>query len=636
MHTSPLKKIILTFLVLGASLPLLVSFSGNGSSASPEELCRKLVLTNIEKIIDELEDAQKLSGLSAKKKQKKLIKLYNKSRKHYKEIEFFIEYYSTFDAKYYINGPLVPKSEIEFGPTVFEPMGFQVLEENLFSKAPDFKIIDKQYEILSDKFAKLRDYYSTITIDRSNLTEALRLQVIRVMCLTLNGYDCTVNKETTKECVYVLNSLNIVLSYYNLETNSTPFAEMNSLIKRSIELLNKNPDSDKFDRLNFTANYLQPLYLSVCNCVEELNAGRSQVNYAVNFKQRSIFDINSLDKQHFSLYRDDTLHQKEQSELGRLLFFDPVLSGNNKRACASCHKPELAFTDGYDKSFGFEEKTKITRNAPTLLNAAYQKSYFHDGRIFNLEEQAARVFNNAFEMNCSGDEIVKKLKQSPEYVTLFRNAFKGRMDSAITFYGVMKSLAEYIKTLDSKNSKFDKYIKGDHTQLTRNEINGYNLFAGKALCGSCHFYPLFNGLVPPMYNDNEFEVIGTPEDSINKKLDQDAGRENITHSSIHRFAFKTPGIRNIALTAPYMHNGAYRTLDQVLDFYNKGGGAGLKLKVENQTLPFDSLGLKKSELNDIKSFLLTLTDTSATKKVPSKLPRFNNELLNKRKIGGEY
>lgn len=614
----------------------MVSFSGNGSSTSPEELCRKFVLNGMDKIISHLEEAREINQLKVKKRKKSLIKLYNKARKHYKEIEFFIEYYSSFDAKYYINGPLVPKNEIEYGPTIFEPMGFQVLEENLFSKETDFAEVNKQYEILIDKLTKLRDYYSTITIEKPNLTEALRLQVIRIMCLTLNGYDCTINKETTKECIYALNSLNTVLTYYSSDSNKAQFAKTTSLIRGSIGSLNKNPDSDKFDRLNFTTTYLQPLYTSVCNYVEELNAGSSQVNYAVNFKQHSVFDIASLNKQHFSLYRDDTLNIKDQQELGRMLFFDPVLSGNNKRACASCHKPDMAFTDGYDKSFAFDSKTKIARNAPTLLNAAYQKLYFHDGRIFNLEEQAGQVFNNTFEMNSSGDEIVNKLKQSPEYVSLFRNSFTGRMDSSITFYAVMKSIAEYIKTLDSKNSKFDKYIKGDRTQLSKNEINGYNLFAGKALCGSCHFYPLFNGVVPPMYNDNEFEVVGTPEDSVNKKLDPDIGRENITHSSIHRFAFKTPGIRNIALTSPYMHNGAFRTLDQVLDFYNKGGGVGLKFKVENQTLPFDSLGLSKKELSDIKSFLLALTDTSNTKKTPARLPRFNNEVLNKRKIGGEY
>lgn len=615
----------------------MVSFSGNSSSITPEELCRNLVLSHLEKIIDVLEDSKEECASLKKIKDKTLIQQYNEARQYYKEIEFFIEYYSTFDAKYYINGPLVLKNEIEYGPIIFEPAGFQVIEENLFdSKKTDFKTLQKQYDLLLDKLGKLKEYYSTITIEKPNVTEALRLQVIRIMCLTLNGYDCTINKLAIKECVYSINGLKTILSYYKTDKNKLEFLTLEKQIKEATKFLTKNPDSDSFNRLGFITGHLQVLYNSICTYIGNLNPGTSQVNYAVNFKNHSVFDINSINKQHFSLYRDDTLNIKQQQELGRLLFFDPVLSGNNKRACASCHKPELGFTDGYDKSFAYDGKTKITRNAPTLINAAYQKLYFYDGRIFNLEEQAGEVFHNTFEMNSSSEQIVGKLKQSPEYVNLFRNAFKGRMDTSLTFYAVMKSIAEYIKTLDSKNSKFDKYIKGDSKQLSNNEIHGFNLFTGKALCGSCHFYPLFNGLVPPLYNDNEFEVIGTPIDSLNKVLDTDIGRENITHSSIHRFAIKTPGIRNIALTAPYMHNGAYANLDQVLDFYNKGGGVGLKFKMDNQTLPFDSLGLSKPELTDIKLFLLSLTDTSGINSKPKNLPAFNNEALNKRKIGGEY
>jgi len=209
-------------------------------------------------------------------------------------------------------------------------------------------------------------------------------------------------------------------------------------------------------------------------------------------------------------------------------------------------------------------------------------------------------------------------------------------DTSITPYAVLKCLSEFIKTLDSRNSKFDKYLRGDKSQMTKEEVNGYNLFAGKALCSSCHFFPLFNGTVPPMYNDNEFEVIGTPEKPDNRTLDPDAGRKAVTHSNIHNHAFKTPTLRNIAYTAPYMHNGVYDNLDSVLVFYNKGGGAGVGLKVENQTLPFDSLGLSKKELNDIKSFLLTLSDTTGLPKAPQRLPEFKNKNMNRRKIGGEY
>ena len=241
---------------------------------------------------------------------------------------------------------------------------------------------------------------------------------------------------------------------------------------------------------------------------EQLKTKDSQINYAVNFKAGSFFEPNGINKQYFSVYITDTYNLKQQAELGKLLFYDPVLSGNNKRACASCHRDKMAFTDGLDKSLGFDGVNKIARNAPTLINASYQKLFFHDGRLFNLEEQANSVFNNAFEMNTNEKEIIQKLKQSEDYKILFKNAFKNKPDTSITPYAVFKSIAEFIKTLNSRNSKFDKYLKGDKVQLNSEEKNGYNLFAGKALCGSCHFFPLFNGTVPPMYNDNEFEVIG--------------------------------------------------------------------------------------------------------------------------------
>jgi cytochrome c peroxidase len=623
------------------ALVSLFSFSGKDQDLPPEELCRNYVLENIDKITAALEQSGKTCSLKMNDKVKvqKLIQLYHQSRIAFKKIEFFIEYYSPFDSKYYINGPLVPKYEIEYGNKIFEPQGFQVIEENLFDPhKTDIAVLKKEYQLLAQKFVSLKKYYSTIIIERPNLTEALRLQVIRIMCLTLNGYDCTINKESVAECASVLEGLNTILSahYHFMSSNRKDHIDLMLRLHDCINYTSRHPDSDSFDRLRFITKYLNPLYDHLSICFENIKPGVSQVNYGVDFSKHKVFDVNSINKQHFSLYRNDTLHQQTQAELGKLLFFDPILSGNNKRACSSCHKPELAFTDSLDKNIDFEKKSKIARNSPTLLNAAYQKLFFYDGRIFNLEEQSGAVFHNVFEMNITAEEIVRKLKTSPEYVRLFRAAYKGKVDSSLTFYAVMHSISEYIKTLDSKNSRFDKYIAGDTSQLNKNEIKGFNLFTGKALCGSCHFYPLFNGTVPPMYNENEFEVIGTPSEAGNKALDSDIGREKITRSIIHRSAFKTPTVRNIELTAPYMHNGIYNDLDKVLEFYNKGGGVGLNLKVENQTLPFDSLGLSKTELNDLKSFLLSLTDTSGTTKLPKKLPSFNNENLDKRKIGGEY
>jgi cytochrome c peroxidase len=148
--------------------------------------------------------------------------------------------------------------------------------------------------------------------------------------------------------------------------------------------------------------------------------------------------------------------------------------------------------------------------------------------------------------------------------------------------------------------------------LNQNEINGFNLFMGKAKCGTCHFMPLFSGAKPPRYYYNESEVIGVPDtkNKVNAILDEDEGRFAVTGIPIHKFAFKTNTLRNIALTAPYMHNGVFKTLDEVLEFYNNGGGKGLKIAPGNQTLPFEKLNLSKTEQQYIISFLKTLTDTN--------------------------
>lgn len=641
-----MKKTIHLFIFSLTLLGLLLVFAFTGKDDSeqlPVEHCRQLVLKNITGILNDLETSKQILAKtsSQSKKIKQLKKQYRLARQQYKEIEFFIEYYSPFDSKFYINGPLVPKVEMEISSIPFEPHGFQVLEENLFDeKKTNLDLLTTEYTLLITKLTTLKENYTSIRIEKNKLEEALKLQLVRIMCLTLNGYDCTVNKESITETVSAIYGVQVILNAYKTKKHEpaayVAYKELCASVERCVKQLKKHTDSDTFDRLNFMVQYLNPAYKNLIAYCDVIRSEPSPLQYAVNFKAGSFFEPNSINKQYFSVYVADTFNLYQQAELGKLLFYDPILSGNNKRACASCHNENKAFTDGLDKSFAFDGSTKISRNAPTIVNAAYQKLFFHDGRIFNLEEQANSVFKNAFEMHSSEKEIIDKLKQSDEYKALFRRAFKNKPDTIITTYAVIKSITEFIKTLDSRDSKFDKYLRGTTTQLTASEKNGYNLFAGKALCGSCHFFPLFNGTVPPMFNDNEFEVIGVPENEDNKQLDQDAGRENVTQSIVHRHAFKTPTLRNIELTAPYMHNGVYKTLDSVLVFYNRGGGAGVGLKVENQTLPFDSLGLSKKELGDLKSFLITLTDVSSLPKAPTRLPAFKTTDLNNRKIGGEY
>jgi cytochrome c peroxidase len=297
--------------------------------------------------------------------------------------------------------------------------------------------------------------------------------------------------------------------------------------------------------------------------------------------------------------------------LGKKLFSDSILSGYNNRSCASCHRPEKAFTDGLKTPFALDGESLLLRNTPTLLNSALQSRQFSDSRTDILENQLDEVVHNEKEMSGSLKNSALRLKSSPVYTKLFGDAYADIKDP-VTPFTIANAISSYIRSLVTLNSRFDQYMRGNKTALSVSEKNGFNLFAGKAKCATCHFIPLFNGLVPPVFTETESEILGVPA-TKNKNpavLDADPGKFNFTKSVIHKYAFKTPTLRNIELTAPYMHNGVYTTLEEVMDFYNNGGGKGLKIAPPNQSLPFDRLQLSKREIADVIQFMKSLTDTS--------------------------
>jgi cytochrome c peroxidase len=258
-----------------------------------------------------------------------------------------------------------------------------------------------------------------------------------------------------------------------------------------------------------------------------------------------------------------------------------------------------------------------------------------------LETQFEHVVVSSQEFNTSVLELINKLNKSPEYVRLFQEAFPQFIHNPINPYTLNASLACYVMSLRSFNSPFDQYARGETNEISAEVKTGFNVFMGKALCGTCHFAPSFGGIVPPFYSEQESEILGVPEKSAAPwKLDGDIGRKGgmpKDNSVIYEYSFKTVTVRNVALTGPYFHNGAYNTLEEVIDFYHKGGGAGIGLEVPYQTLPFDSLSLTKAEQLAIKKFMEALTDTVNLTSVPTVLPSFPTNLaLNKRIIGGVY
>ncbi|TLD41973.1 MAG: Cytochrome c551 peroxidase [Candidatus Jettenia ecosi] len=274
-------------------------------------------------------------------------------------------------------------------------------------------------------------------------------------------------------------------------------------------------------------------------------------------------------------------------ELGKKLFFDPRLSGNNWISCASCHNPVLGFADGLPRFIGGPGSKEGGRHSPTIINCAYNELQFWDGRAPTLEAQAIGPVQNPDEMFETLDNAVRKLGKLPDYVKAFQEVF----GTGVTVDGIAKALAAFERTIIYANSPFDKYMQGDANAMNESAKRGMNLFNGKAECIICH-----NG---PNFTDNKFHNIGVPAEGPVK---EDLGRYNITKNESDKGAFKTPTLRNITDTAPYMHDGFFSTLFEVVLFYNAGGG-----RSENKSPHIHPLRLTPEEINDLIEFLKALT-----------------------------
>ena len=299
-------------------------------------------------------------------------------------------------------------------------------------------------------------------------------------------------------------------------------------------------------------------------------------------------------------------------ELGRLLYFDPVLSGDNKVACASCHHPAYGFGDGRAVSTGIGGQ-KGGRSAPTVWNAAFAREQFWDGRVKTLEDQAKGPISNPIEMNQNPQQLLVELKAIPEYVRRFDEAFGGNGGSAVTIDNLAAAIATFERTVISANSPYDRYAAGEASALSESARRGLNLFRSVSTrCFECHGTPLFA--------NPDYKVLGIPSLANKAMLDSDLGRAAVIAGKANERAFRVPTLRNIAKTAPYMHNGVFNTLEEVLDFYAGGGGLGLGFTVDNIDDKIRKFTLTKDEKADLIAFLNALTDESLLPEVPSQLP----------------
>ena len=319
-------------------------------------------------------------------------------------------------------------------------------------------------------------------------------------------------------------------------------------------------------------------------------------------------DIGVLPKM---IFPENNPYSEAKKELGKMLFFDPRLSKSKQISCASCHDPELAWGDGRTISYGHNRQTG-KRNSPSLLNIGYHSVFFWDGRAASLENQALGPITDPVEMAATETISIKNIKKIKGYKPYFREAFG---DEKITIERILKAIATYERTITSKKSKFDSFIEGKSDIFTDEEVIGLHLFRTKARCINCHNTPLLS--------NQKFHNVGL---SYYGRTFEDLGKYNITHKKEDVGKFKTPSLREIGRTAPYMHNGLMPNLEGIIEMYN-AGMPRVKPK-ENQkndslfpvTDPLlKKLNLTKKEQNALKAFLLTLS-SSPRREILPKLP----------------
>jgi len=289
----------------------------------------------------------------------------------------------------------------------------------------------------------------------------------------------------------------------------------------------------------------------------------------------------------------------QKVDLGKQLYFDGRLSKNNAISCAFCHNPGTGFADARQFSIG-AFGTAGGRQAPTVYNTAFNPFQFWDGRATSLEEQAIGPIHNPIEMAETHETIVPKIAKIPGY----QKQFKAVFGNSVSLQSIADAIAAFERTIVSSNSAFDKYVMGGSNAMDESAIRGMQLFKGKARCILCH-----NG---PNFTDNRFHNLGVPQEGL---LKEDLGRYNVTRRDGDKGAVKTPTLRSVTETAPYMHDGVFKTLEEVIEFKDKGGQPNPHL-----SSLMKPLGLAPDEKTDLVVFMKALTG-APLKIIMPKLPK---------------
>lgn len=534
-------------------------------------------------------------------------KVFREIRIAFKKAEPYASYLNP-EVGHKANGPALP-TVTDDSQRVLAPVGLQKIEESIYEGEELEQNYRSEIRITLGMLRNLQNGIKNREVTPQRFFIATHQQLMRIVSLSISGFDTPVSQLGLEEAIVSLQSLvdvySLTLQEIIKEKNQQLDLDFIESVQKAKGFIGENPDFETFDRFVFLRDYMNPVTRKWVEIRKVADIWEPVNNKPFNFDAPTFFEEDSFNVEYFTpaINRNPS---EERIALGRRLFFDPKLSENGKMACVTCHNPKKAWADGLVVNAD-KDGMPLQRNTPTLINAALQKSFFWDGRSPNLLDQITAVFTNEKEFNSTVHQFSTEILKDSTYIKEFKEAY-GSLSGKNT--EIIMAISSFISSLNAFNSKFDRNIRSEEDSFTAEEKRGFNLYMGKALCATCHFIPLTNGTVPPFFAQHEKEVIGVPETNKNEKLDDDLGFywRYTEEVEVHRGMFKTPTVRNAELTAPYMHNGVYASLEEVVNFYNLGGGGGLGFDLPYQTLPFDNLELSKDEENALVSFMKTLTD----------------------------
>lgn len=638
-----MKKVY--FIIFLSVLTLLFAFSLNNRNADNEYTETYFdkkgsfdkELTALIKCIEnsDLKSSQDINKISAQ------IRL---AREKLKVIDFWFRYFEPLSYKK-INGPLPVEWEFEAlePPRKIEGAGLTLAELYL---AEDNIVKDTLINLIRSAVRASEIFNANIFKDELKTYHHFflcnRLYLLNLSAIYTTGFECPDTSGIVPELHKMLSDIRDIYDSFNAGFPETKLSG-DYLLKynNTVSFVNQqSSDFTEFDHFSFIKDYVNPLFKINQELINEYKvASRSISDRTLNNNSSSVFSKDLFRLQNtkgiYKGIKEDSV-LKEIERIGKLLFYDPILSGNNKRSCFSCHKSNMYFTDtAVTTSLQFDNLNFLERNTPSLINVVYNQLVMLDGKHLTLQLQAKEVITNPIELGSKEKELIKKVLSCREYSDAFNNFLKYiPHEKNITIDHIASAVVFYFSKFSDYSSPFDEAMN-NITTVDEHVKNGFNLFMSKAKCGTCHFVPQFNGVKPP-YLSSEFEVIGTPEDSVFSVLSSDPGRYRQNPVKETMNAFRTGSIRNAEHTKPYMHNGVFFSLEQVIDFYNAGGGAGRNLTVTNQTLSSDSLHLTDVEKSDLILFIRSLSEDIMFESLPEYLPKSDEEVLNERIIGGEY